>query len=152
MSSPVVSVAELRDPINLAIAVIVDRIRSLPQPDREDLFELTKALVCAQSEEEFESASRAMAEILDQSGSGVQVVPSEEPTEELRTWMGHIGGRIRELRVQAGLTQSQLAEKSGLPQSHISRLEQARHSPSAMTIEKLANALGVPPQHLTPSA
>ncbi|MDM8008608.1 MAG: helix-turn-helix transcriptional regulator [Phycisphaerae bacterium] len=44
-----------------------------------------------------------------------------------------------------------LASKSGLPQSHISRLEAGRHSPSHKTLEKLASALAVPVNRLDPS-
>jgi transcriptional regulator with XRE-family HTH domain len=51
--------------------------------------------------------------------------------------------RIKDLRVNAHLTQEELAELSGLPQSHISRLESGKHSPSRITLEKLAQALNV---------
>jgi hypothetical protein len=43
-------------------------------------------------------------------------------------------------------------EKSGLPQSHISRLERARHRPSRATVEKIARALGRLVSDFDPSA
>jgi len=64
--------------------------------------------------------------------------------------MDFVGKKIRERREAAGLTQEQLAEKSGLPQSHISRLENARHSPSRSTLDKIASALQISLADLDP--
>jgi transcriptional regulator with XRE-family HTH domain len=74
-----------------------------------------------------------------------------EPGEELRHWMGFVSNRIRHYREQANLTQQELADKAGLRQSHISRLEQGLHSPSSLTLEKIAAALGVSISELDPS-
>jgi transcriptional regulator with XRE-family HTH domain len=52
--------------------------------------------------------------------------------------------KVRWHPARAQLTQEQLAAKSGLPQSHISRIENAKHSPSLATLQKIAAALGVP--------
>lgn len=46
-------------------------------------------------------------------------------------------------RLSAGLTQNQLAEKSGVLQSTISRLERGQDSASPSTAEKLASVLGI---------
>jgi transcriptional regulator with XRE-family HTH domain len=59
---------------------------------------------------------------------------------------------IKELQLKAGWTQEQLAAESGLPQSHISRLEAGKHSPSRATLEKIAKALGVDVAVFDPSA
>lgn len=59
---------------------------------------------------------------------------------------------IREAREAAGLTQAELSQQSGLPQSHISRLEQGKHSPTARTLEKIATALKLHHSHFDPSA
>jgi transcriptional regulator with XRE-family HTH domain len=72
-------------------------------------------------------------------------------SEGLQHWMGFISERIRHFRELAGLTQQEHAEKTGLRQSHISRLEQAHHSPSALTLEKIAGALGIAVSELDPS-
>jgi len=60
----------------------------------------------------------------------------------------HVGEMIRRRRKELGMTQEQLAEKSGLPQSHISRLESGQHAPADFTIEKLAFALDTEPSQL----
>ena len=51
--------------------------------------------------------------------------------------------RLRELRQAAGMTQPELAEKSGLSKAGIADLEQGRREPSWSTVLKLAEALGV---------
>jgi ribosome-binding protein aMBF1 (putative translation factor) len=58
---------------------------------------------------------------------------------------------IRRLREQKGWTQQELAQKSGLPQSHISKLETGLHSPSNRTLVTLAKALEVEPAEIDPA-
>ena len=142
----------LNDPIALAIAVLVDRVRSLSKEDKNDLFDLVEAMASAQADEDYEAAVRGMREILRQQDKGVQAVTPTDPNKELRSWMDYVGGRIKCFRESAGLTQEQLAERSGLPQSHISRLERGHHSPSFVTLERIALALGIDVSELDPSA
>jgi len=53
--------------------------------------------------------------------------------------------QIRKLREEAGLSQGQLAEKVGVPQSRISEYERgAVIRPCAYTIAKIADVLGQP--------
>jgi transcriptional regulator with XRE-family HTH domain len=51
--------------------------------------------------------------------------------------------RLRFLRTNKGLTQTQLAKLTGLDQSHISKLETGATKPSYDTLTRLAAALGV---------
>ena len=55
-----------------------------------------------------------------------------------------IGRRVRELRVELGLTTALLGEQSGLSKAMVSKIENARTSPSLNTLERLATALAVP--------
>ena len=55
------------------------------------------------------------------------------------------GVRLRGLRVAAGLTQVELAARSGLTHESISRLELGHRGPQAETVARLAEALGVAP-------
>jgi ribosome-binding protein aMBF1 (putative translation factor) len=137
----------------LAIAVLSERVASLPKEDKDDLFELTKILFTTESSEERESAMRAMDEIMEQ--RPLRVERLEEPTspnEALQNWLAFISQRIRSARMAAGLNQTELAEKAGLTQSHISRLENGEHSPNQLTIQKIAKALDIPASDLDPSA
>jgi transcriptional regulator with XRE-family HTH domain len=54
-----------------------------------------------------------------------------------------IGEQIRELRRVRGLTQSELAEKSGLATNTLSLIERGLSSPTVSTLQKIASALGI---------
>ena len=49
---------------------------------------------------------------------------------------------ILRARVQAGLTQKQLADMTGISQADISRLERVTANPSIKTLQRVATALG----------
>lgn len=53
------------------------------------------------------------------------------------------GQRLREARLRAGLSQSDLEERSGIPKARLSRYENGHIVPSIQTLERLAVALGV---------
>lgn len=53
------------------------------------------------------------------------------------------GQRLRETRIRAGLSQSDLEEISGIPKARLSRYENGHVAPSIQTLERLAKALGV---------
>jgi transcriptional regulator with XRE-family HTH domain len=60
-------------------------------------------------------------------------------------WEADLARRVAELardrREALGLTQEQVAERTGLPQSSVSRVETGRHLPSVATLARLAVAL-----------
>jgi transcriptional regulator with XRE-family HTH domain len=53
------------------------------------------------------------------------------------------GQRIRELRLLAGLTQDDLAERCGLFRTYMSRIETGQANPTLTMIHALASSLGV---------
>jgi transcriptional regulator with XRE-family HTH domain len=55
-----------------------------------------------------------------------------------------IGERVRALRNARGLNITQLAERAGMQRPNVSRLEAGRHLPSLETLERIAEAMGVP--------
>jgi len=59
-----------------------------------------------------------------------------------------IGAKIKILRKEQGMTQAELAEKSGVAQSAISYIETEGKKPNVHTVSKLAKALGVSPTAL----
>lgn len=136
----------------LALAVLRERFRTLTVEERSDLSELLPVLLGPDGEER-DSAVCAANEILSPSPSTVQpLMSSPSAADPLRNWLAFISSKIRQARTDAGWTQAELAEKSGLPQSHISRLENGQHSPSAKTLEKIAAALNLPVADFDPSA
>lgn len=57
--------------------------------------------------------------------------------------MQHPGANIKALRLQAGLTQKQLAEQTKLDQGWLSAIENGKGNPSSESMEALARALHV---------
>jgi transcriptional regulator with XRE-family HTH domain len=53
------------------------------------------------------------------------------------------GHRLRETRIRAGLSQSDLEDISGIPKARLSRYENGHVAPSIQTLERLAGALKV---------
>lgn len=64
---------------------------------------------------------------------------SMEKDYEARRRMGE---RIRQLRTERGISQVELAEKAGLIQPHIVRIEQGRYSVGLDTLQAIAKVLG----------
>jgi transcriptional regulator with XRE-family HTH domain len=64
--------------------------------------------------------------------------------EDNKRYLFHIGSAIAEARRQAGLTQDELAHRSKLNRTHMSKLEQNGSRPSFDTIIKLSIGLGMP--------
>ena len=139
----------------MAVATVTERIQRLPKDDRDEVFELVKELRNATTREEVESLVAAFLEVLEQrpiAANRISLVSNGDRHEDLKKWTDYVSNQIRAARTEAGLTQEQLAELSGLPQSHISRLEGGKHSPSRMTLEKIAAALQMPLSNFDPSA
>jgi ribosome-binding protein aMBF1 (putative translation factor) len=82
------------------------------------------------------------------------VAQSSEPDSTVRmkvdTARRYIARQIRKRRDELGITQVELANRAGIPQSHVSRLEGGKHAPTKITIERVAEALGIRPSLLDP--
>jgi transcriptional regulator with XRE-family HTH domain len=63
-----------------------------------------------------------------------------------------VGRNVKRVRQDKGLTQEELAERSGFSQQYISGLEQGRRNPTIVSIYELATALGVSHMELVRSA
>ncbi len=127
----------------LAVAVMQEQVRGLPTEDRADLMEVIPFLFDDDAEE-VAAAHKAVSDILHQRKATVlNELAIALPDANLEGWLTYISKRISSCRKTAGLTQTQLAEKAGLPQSHISRLEQGLHSPTNKTLQKIADSLGI---------
>jgi transcriptional regulator with XRE-family HTH domain len=60
----------------------------------------------------------------------------------------HFGERMRALRLEAGLSQEQLATKAGIHRTYIGGVERGERNLSLLNIMRIADALGVPPASL----
>ncbi len=63
-------------------------------------------------------------------------------------YLKHVGKAIRELRGRSGMSQEDLAYKTGLNRTYIGSLERGERNVSILNIRILANALGVSPGQL----
>lgn len=143
--------------MSFAIGIVLDRVRRLSDEDSDDLVQLLKAYREAETEEDKVAADSAIMEVLDQRPVRTQVLDltgSEHSSCEgkFSSWVEWIAERVKKFRNDSGLTQEQLSETSGLPQSHISRIENAKLSPSRLTLERIAAALKIELSELDPSA
>lgn len=59
-----------------------------------------------------------------------------------------VGRNIKDARLKAGLSQEQLAERSGFSQQYLSGLERGLRNPTVVTMFELAQALGTKPVDL----
>ena len=150
---PYTGLPESAKQVVLAFSIILERIGTLPKADRDDLFELVQEWRKADDPEERRSVHRAMEEILAQIPITAKAMPLSEAkplARGLKSWATFVGKRIKELREAAGLNQTELASRAVLTQSHISRLENAEHSATDLTLAKIAGALGVEVRDLDP--
>lgn len=67
-----------------------------------------------------------------------------------------LGAAIRDHRLQAGLTQAELAQRAGIGRPHLNHIEGGRKNPTAVVLVHIAQVLGVAPGELlapsTPAA
>ena len=54
-----------------------------------------------------------------------------------------VGQNVKRIRLKAGLTQEEFADRSGFSQQYISSLENGKRNPTVVTLYELATALGV---------
>ena len=136
-------------------ADFIDRaFPKLAAEDRAALKRLTILLFKPDSGEEVVEILATMREIAG--AKPVKLIPmeleSDGSSDGLDNWKNHMAKTLKRLRKAANLTQGELADRSGLPQSHISRLEGAKHSANHITLKRLASGLGVKISELDPSA
>jgi len=54
-----------------------------------------------------------------------------------------VGKRVRQERLLAGISQSELADVTGIHRPNIARIESGKHTPALPTLQRVADALGV---------
>lgn len=58
------------------------------------------------------------------------------------------GRNVRRLRVERGLSQEELAHEADMKRSYLSDIERGTRNPTIRALERLAQALNVPPAEL----
>ena len=70
------------------------------------------------------------------------------PGEDGRLILAALGAAIRDHRIQAGMTQTELAESAGIKRGHIYSIETGKKSATVLLLVRLARSLGVTPGDL----
>jgi transcriptional regulator with XRE-family HTH domain len=78
----------------------------------------------------------------DPGRSGVVVRRTTESSNYANQDVPSVGEQVRRLRTAAGLTQYELANRTGSTQPAVAHLEAGRRTPTLATLEKVARALG----------
>lgn len=85
------------------------------------------------------------AEYVDTDYAAVDPISVRRLTEDkdLRVLLKAFSRSVRELREKQGISQEELADRSGLHRTYISNLERAEVNVSLKNIKKLAHGLGI---------
>ena len=141
------------DAFKLIIDALTVNFKTLDKEGKTDLLEILQEATLCSDPYELDELFHSMAEILFPSliGTVQQGNFGEFNSAKLKRYVVNIGKTISRLRRGKKWTQLNLAKKSGLMQSHISRLELGQHSPSHKTLKKIAGALRVNVSDIDPS-
>jgi DNA-binding transcriptional regulator YiaG len=131
-------------------------LRKLPPKKQERVFRMLDLLESAETCDECQEIAQAISEIIAKAAGrwprgkveDLEEGVGDQAKKTVSAYHRNIGEAIRKCREKLKITQEELAERSGLPQSHISRLEAGKHAPTRVTIERLADAMGVKPSQL----
>lgn len=63
-------------------------------------------------------------------------------------WRAIVGGNVRRLRLERGLTQEQLAFEAKIDLTYVGGIERAVRNPSLLVMARIAETLGVLPAEL----
>ena len=67
----------------------------------------------------------------------------EEKEQQRQQMRERIGARVKALRLMAGLSQDELAQRAGLQRTHIGRIEGGKYSVNIETLQAIAEAFGM---------
>lgn len=73
-----------------------------------------------------------------------RATPSNEPNVRPDPIIAQVAARIRGARLEAGLTQVQVAQRGGIDLRTVTRVEGQEREPGIVTVVKIARGIGVP--------
>ena len=144
-----------RSELNPEERAMLDRILRLRLTQQRRILQLVELYQKAANEQEAIEIGEVLAEILFRDPESLVATRinderSKDAGKALERQRTYVGEQIRKWRQRVKMSQEELANKAGIPQSHVCRLETGKHAPTYVTIEKLAQALGVKPSQLDP--
>lgn len=137
----------------LLIQLTVERMCQLPGEDVQDLVDLRMAYSKASDDEERDEIMSLMEDIFHGEREDIgEARPlskhvDHQANRKLALW---VGSEVARLRQAKGWTQGQLGDAAGIPQPHVSKIENGVYYATEKTRTKLAQALGVDPSVLDP--
>ena len=63
-------------------------------------------------------------------------------------WRAVVGGNVKRLRLERGLTQEQLSHDAGIDLTYLGGIERGKRNPSISVLARIAIALNVEPKNL----
>jgi predicted transcriptional regulator len=142
-------------PDDVIVTWLLKRFKELPSESLKDIVLLMEMITNPQTPaQDRDEIYTTIREILFPQliGNIVTENPASEHIPQKASKRIHwIGMKVRKYREEKNWTQQELAEKSGLQQAQISRLEAGVHSPSHKTLEKIAKALNITVGDIDPS-
>jgi predicted transcriptional regulator len=68
---------------------------------------------------------------------GVLKTIGQAPDMSYNEWIKHMGSELRSLRLESGMTQLEVAKKTGLSEPYVSRIESGRFNFTMKMLKKL---------------
>ena len=141
---------------------IVERLLRLPPEKTKRVLELWKLHGQSQDQEERDEIQKVFVEIIHPALVDIPWHPgtigrleegvSGETIRKIKSYRKLVGLRIRNRRIGLAMTQDDLAQKAGIPQSHVCRIEKGMHASTDATIQRVAQALSTAPSELDPAS
>lgn len=129
------------------------RLHQLDQKDQTAVAELVQLLIVAEADDERAEIWEALWEIILPEAVFREIAEEavqEDARARVDAYRQKVGEQIRQRRESLGMTQEELADRAGIPQSHVSRLECGRHAPTHLTMQRVAAALDTTSAQLDP--
>jgi DNA-binding XRE family transcriptional regulator len=140
---------------------LISRLMRLSKEKVDSFAELRTLFLQSQDNDEREEILKVAVEIIQPELIGMAwpkgvVADFEsgldpEAIRKVGAYRKQVGHRIKERRRALGMTQEDVAERAGIPQSHVCRLEKGLHAATNATIERVAKVLKVRPGDLDPA-
>jgi transcriptional regulator with XRE-family HTH domain len=119
--------------------------RGLTHPELASAADLDRGLIEAIEDGRHDPHYDVLLALADGLGVRPSAIVKRIEGPDTDTLASAFGRRLREVRTERGLSQEDLASRTGVHATAIARLERGRREPLLKTIVRVADGLGVPP-------
>ena len=75
------------------------------------------------------------------SGPGIRTLPPEADPHRANEFLSLLGGRVREMRAQCGMSRKQLARQSGISERYVAQIEAGKGNVSIVLLLRIVYAI-----------